>query len=57
VNKTAKYTVDEIEEQARVTLRRFKGRRGMEIAEIEIAGIRSYAKKVLFLCRELKKKS
>lgn len=56
----AKYTVDEIKKEADRTLQHYRGRKEDGIAEIRhkplsIQQIRTYIKKVLFLCKEIER--
>lgn len=56
----AKFDVDTIKEEAERTLDHFRGRKGDGIAQIRhkplsITQIRTYIRKVLFLCKEIEK--
>ena len=56
----AKFDVATIKEEAESTLQHYRGRKGNGIAEIRhkplsIRQVRTYIKKVLFLCRQIEK--
>ncbi len=53
----AKYDADEIKKEAELTMANYKGLKGDSTTRfpIEIRHLRIYCRKVLFLCREIKK--
>ena len=52
----AKFEVNAIEDEAKRTLQTYRGRPGKDFAiELRIWQMRIYIKKVLFLCKEIKK--
>ena len=57
----AKFTVESIEYEAKVTKESYRGQRGKNIASnrygepLNIRNIRIYIEKVLFLCNQIKK--
>jgi len=52
----AKFDVDKIKHEAEITLETYRGRPGKAFAHsLKIWQMRVYIKKVLFLCKEIKK--